>query len=568
MEGYDIQKLGKLLNAQCVITGNVAYGEREVTYNSNRGVSPLFVLGFLYPPLFLAAAAAENTTQTERVGSTSITVKALDVETGKLIASGDIIGENAGDIDLLSTRLYGELIKQYPIEGTVLEADNSTVMVDTGTDRGLKEGDILFVYKPSKSIKHPKTGEMILLPEQKIGEVRVKTVMDNTASAVILTYLTKEDIKSGYTVKLFPIETLTVAEIIKRMPQSSSRPYGMGECFIGQATGADALKYNPAGLAQTRKTELNIGWGFHSSTYGLESPNTGDKFTGIPGSNSDYQQNALYPSKFNCVIPTGMGGIGLTVNTANLHMEHKAGSFDFLYDDGGLNIGLGIGANVNQMFMYGIGLEWNDRWIGIHRTISGADKSYEFRGNSIGYKIGGLLRPVEPLGIGFVYYNGGQTNGELQNSVVTPKDTHSYSIDPLSYIGLGMSYNFNEKVTLNLDLLDYMSEAQWYDTRLGIEYAINKNYSLRAGMYSLLNRVPDFGDDPNYPTSYDIKRNVLTAGLGYNEDSYYWDFAAEYSTLADKDILVLPDPTPGSQPRTLLTDYSDIYCKITLGFRF
>jgi len=560
-EEYDYQKLGKLLGAQAIITGTVFYGERSITKSGGGGYGAgQLMAGLIFPPLLLIPPV-ESRPQIIKVSTYSITVKAVDVETGKIIASEDLLESDLGDIDSMTKRLYIGLLNNYPVKGQIIDRDENNIYVDLGKDVGLTQNDVLEVYKPGKKIMIG-TAEGIQVAEEKIGEIEVSNIADTSSICKIILHLTKGDIKKDYIVKLMPAETFDLVELVRRYPKDQTRSAGMGEAFIGQATGPDLVKYNPAGLAQVSDTEINLAWNIHSNSASFKIPNTGEDYSEIKSFYGSYVDNPAYPSEFNGYVPFKKTAMGLHLDVDDIRINHDV----FKYDNGGINFGIYSGTAFIPNVMIGGGLTLTDRWVGIHRVVNSVDTSYQFRGNAVGLKGAFLLRPDPKIGIGGVLVLSSNYSGTLKQTGTLPSEG-SFSYDGPSNLGLGLSYKPIDRLILNLDLITYFSPS-WYDARLGAEFALTKNLAVRAGTYNKLIRVPNFANDPNYPDRYDIKTNIYTAGIGYTTDKLFFDISGEYEILKDLDIVVYPDFNAGSQSRTLLTSYKEARIKLSVGAKF
>ncbi|MFH1361732.1 MAG: CsgG/HfaB family protein [bacterium] len=560
-EGYDYQKLGKLLGAQTIVTGTVFYGERSVTRQTGGDSAPTqLMLGLIFPPL-LFLPPAEPKSYSVNVGSYSVAVKAIDVSTGKIVASEDLVESDLGYLSSMTKRLYVKLLNAYPVEGSVLALENGQVYVDIGEDLGISPNDIFAVYRASHSIV--KDGiELLSLPEEKIGELEVKMVSDASSICKIIPHLTSSSINEDDVVKLIPVETLEFHELVRRFPKEKTRPSALGGAFVGQATGLEAVKYNPAGLAQVTDAEISLGWTLHSNSASFNMPNAGESYSGDKELYSSYVENPLYPSEFNGVMPLRKAGVGLSLNVDNMRINHDV----FQFDDGSLNLGLYSGRAIAPTIMVGGGLNLSNRWVGIHRVVSSVDNSYQFSGTAIGLKGGFLVKPNPKVGLGGVLNLSTNYAGNLKTTGSSPS-TSPFEFAGPSNVVFGLSFQPFDRMICNLDVQNYFNPV-WYNARLGMEYSIFDWMDLRFGAYNKNIRIPDFANDPNYPSNSDLRSSVITGGLGYTKDDLFIDLTGEYETLKDPNTIVFPDFTAGSQTRTLLSSYKEARIKINIGSKF
>jgi len=560
-EEYDYQKLGKLLSAEAIITGSVFYGERNITKYRDGDYNPGFFMAALFFPPLLFVPPPQKESYNVKVNTYSVTVRAVDVETGKIIASEDLLEQDLIDVSLAIKRLYVQLLQSYPIRGEVVEIEKDRVYIDLGKDVGVNENDIFEVYKPGKNIMKG-TFEVLSVPDEKIGEIEIRNVANTSSICQTIPHLTKEPVLKEYKVKLIPVETLDPTEWVRRYPVAATRPVGMGDAFIGQASGPMLVEYNPAGLAQISKPEIQLGWDLHYNSAGFWMPNTGERISGLRGFYGSYVENPAYPSEFNGVIPLARGALGLHLDVNDMRIDHDV----FKFDDGGINLGVYGGMAATPTIMVGAGFDIRDKWVSPHRIVSSVDNSYQFRGTGFGVKGGVLFRPHSRLGIGGVLNLSSKYSGTLKTTGASPAET-PFSLDGPSNLALGLSYRPNDSLVCNLDLVSYFTPS-WYDSKLGVEYSLTESIALRLGTYNKLIRVPNFANDPNYPSHYDIRSNVYTTGLGYTTDSWFIDLAGEYEVYKDQDSIIYPDYAAGSQTRTLLSSYKEVRVKIGIGAKF
>jgi len=97
----------------------------------------------------------------------------LDVETSlrEIPASLDLGDIPDDQIIDYAVALVDQIIDRIPIEGKILEADSDTVIVDIGSETGIKIGATLTVDQ-IKEIRDPETGEIRKIP-QRVGRLKV-----------------------------------------------------------------------------------------------------------------------------------------------------------------------------------------------------------------------------------------------------------------------------------------------------------------------------------------------------------------------------------------------------------
>jgi hypothetical protein len=79
-----------------------------------------------------------------------------------------------------------KIIKNFPLEGYIVNITGSKVTIDLGRLAGVKEEMEFSVYKEGKIIKHPKTGAIIDVQRIETGKIKITAVRDKIAEGVVL----------------------------------------------------------------------------------------------------------------------------------------------------------------------------------------------------------------------------------------------------------------------------------------------------------------------------------------------------------------------------------------------
>lgn len=106
-------------------------------------------------------------------------VRLLDVKTASLLVS--LSSKRASALSMLppatpaeASPLLAQSIRDaFPPMGFIIEVDDKEVVVDFGSEVGLKKGDTLEVVQEGRQIIHPVTGEVVQAPLKVVGELKV-----------------------------------------------------------------------------------------------------------------------------------------------------------------------------------------------------------------------------------------------------------------------------------------------------------------------------------------------------------------------------------------------------------
>ncbi len=115
-----------------------------------------------------------------------INARIIDVETASIIAAENVKSSAAVRLQDLVVQMSEKIIKNFPLEGYIVNRTGSKITIDLGRLAGVKEGMNFSVYKEGKVIKHPKTGAIIDVQRIETGKLRIVSVRDKVAEGEIL----------------------------------------------------------------------------------------------------------------------------------------------------------------------------------------------------------------------------------------------------------------------------------------------------------------------------------------------------------------------------------------------
>lgn len=163
-----------------------------------------------------------------------VNTRLINVENGSIIAAEKVKSESATKLEELVTEMAVKIISDFPLEGYVVErGEDNTVTIDIGKLAGAKVGKRFIVFKEGKTIKHPKTGEVLDIERIEMGEVEVRAVKEKTATGVILREASGQKIEYGNMVRSSVEISTGVRQSYlpeeKTMPQAAAGQFNIGE---------------------------------------------------------------------------------------------------------------------------------------------------------------------------------------------------------------------------------------------------------------------------------------------------------------------------------------------------
>ncbi len=115
-----------------------------------------------------------------------INARIIDVETASIIAAENVKSSTAVRLQDLVVQMSEKIIKNFPLEGYIVNRTSSRVTIDLGRMAGVKDDMEFSVYKEGKVIKHPKTGAVIDVQRIETGKIKIISIRDKVAEAEIL----------------------------------------------------------------------------------------------------------------------------------------------------------------------------------------------------------------------------------------------------------------------------------------------------------------------------------------------------------------------------------------------
>ncbi|NCD22162.1 MAG: transporter, partial [Spartobacteria bacterium] len=194
------------------------------------------------------------------------------------------------------------------------------------------------------------------------------------------------------------------------------------------------------------------------------------------------------------------------------------------------------------------------------------DLQFHMKGDSwgIGYNLGAYYEATDWLAFGLAYdseieqevegsydvnhpvLSGGDGSGDVTTPGIlrfgtSVKATDKLTIDAGIVCTMWSSY---DELAIDFDpaLLgqypDSVTEKDWDDAfryQLGVEYALNEEWALRAGY------IYDETPDPDAHVDYIVPgndRNLISLGVGYQKGDFFCDLSYTYLMIEDRDISI------------------------------
>lgn len=116
---------------------------------------------------------------------TEINARIIDVESASIIAAENIKSSATAKLQDMVIEMSDKIIKNFPLEGYVVNRSGDTVTLDLGIRTGVKTNMRFIVYKEGQIIKHPKTGEVLDVERIETGKITITAVQQKICTAKI-----------------------------------------------------------------------------------------------------------------------------------------------------------------------------------------------------------------------------------------------------------------------------------------------------------------------------------------------------------------------------------------------
>lgn len=151
-----------------------------------------------------------------------VNARIIDVQDASIIAAESVKSSSATQLGSLVVQMADKIIKNFPLEGYVVDADSEKATIDLGQETGVKEGMHFTVYKEGKVIKHPKTGQVLDIERIPTGVLEISTVSNKIAVGKIISTTDAGPVRYGQMVK--SISAASAASFLSSYPQPVISP--------------------------------------------------------------------------------------------------------------------------------------------------------------------------------------------------------------------------------------------------------------------------------------------------------------------------------------------------------
>lgn len=173
---------------------------------------------------------------------TEINARIIDVESASIIAAENIKSGATEGLQVMVVEMSQKIMKNFPLEGYVVNRSSDSVTLDLGIRTGVKTGMQFIVFKEGQVIKHPKTGEVLDVERIQTGTVTITEIMQKICKAQI-----DEEVSPG---------SVDYGQLVKSLVETKSRE---GRLYVNVTPEGAKIRILNIGPQYTRGMALPPG---------------------------------------------------------------------------------------------------------------------------------------------------------------------------------------------------------------------------------------------------------------------------------------------------------------------
>jgi TolB-like protein len=130
-----------------------------------------------------------------------VNARIIDVESASIITAESVKSSTAIRLEDLVVEMAEKIIKDFPLEGYIVQRHEESVTIDLGQRAGVRRGMRFIVFKEGNIVKHPRTGEILDVERIETGKIEISLVTEKIAQAKIISETSDQAIAYGQMVK-------------------------------------------------------------------------------------------------------------------------------------------------------------------------------------------------------------------------------------------------------------------------------------------------------------------------------------------------------------------------------
>jgi len=133
--------------------------------------------------------------------SIAVNSRIIEVESASIIAAEFINSPSTVELRRLIGEMAIKIVKNFPINGYIVERNKQTVLIDLGKRAGVTKGMQFIAYEEGAKVTHPKTGEILDIKKIEKGIIEITKVDFKVSRGQIITEKSPGAIKYSQLIK-------------------------------------------------------------------------------------------------------------------------------------------------------------------------------------------------------------------------------------------------------------------------------------------------------------------------------------------------------------------------------
>lgn len=134
-------------------------------------------------------------------GNYEINARLINVESGSIIVAEKVRASSATRLTELVASIAARIIRNFPLQGYVVQRSEGRVLIDLGHQAGVRPGMQFSAYVEGVQIKHPRTKEVLDVERKERGVIRIDDVKEKTSGGIIVSENCTGCVKTGIMVR-------------------------------------------------------------------------------------------------------------------------------------------------------------------------------------------------------------------------------------------------------------------------------------------------------------------------------------------------------------------------------
>ncbi|PIP19230.1 MAG: hypothetical protein COT38_01755 [Candidatus Omnitrophica bacterium CG08_land_8_20_14_0_20_41_16] len=159
---------------------------REAEFSSSKWVNPkqAVKIGNIYGVKYIIIANLLKSEAGEKVAANNyvLALRLCEVETGNISATGQGDGLTVKDVVTNAVKDFSSKISSQPWTTRIIKMEEGFVYLGAGSDEGLKNKNVLEVYKVKNKIVDPATGKVLGMDKAKVGSLEIVEILSSDLS--------------------------------------------------------------------------------------------------------------------------------------------------------------------------------------------------------------------------------------------------------------------------------------------------------------------------------------------------------------------------------------------------